>query len=376
MIVLLGAFEAMSTLRTMETREMLERFLSEPPGSALGLDFEGARRMRHVAILVLAASAAAAAILGWFALRRDRVARIALSVLAVPLFVAGSIAGGFASAVVTVSIVMLWLEPARSWFAGRPLPERFRLPREGGRTDERPARPGGGASPYLPPHQPGRPSAGGWGTPGAGGTPGPGDGPTQAPWGRPGAEQPPAQQPAQQPWGPPHGQQPAPYQGFGSAPQGPWGYGAAPAHRPTGVLVACIVTWVASGLAALGMIASTVVLAADPGGVLAELTELEPALADQGVTTELLVGLMVTVTIVVVAWSIASSVFAFYALRRAGWARIALIVSAGVAVGLGLLMALSAPPLLFFVAAAGATVGLLLNRDVSRWYAARGQMRS
>ncbi|MDF9717501.1 hypothetical protein, partial [Nocardioides sp. ChNu-99] len=156
-IVLLGAFEAMAALRTLETREMLQQFLAEAPGSSLGLSFEGAREMRRVAILVLGACATAAAVLGFLALRRDRFARVVLSVLAVPIFVAGSIAGGFASAVVTVSIVMLWLEPARSWFAGRPLPERFRLPREGGAARRDRDRPDPFAVPPRHDQQPGQP---------------------------------------------------------------------------------------------------------------------------------------------------------------------------------------------------------------------------
>ncbi|WP_447643786.1 hypothetical protein [Nocardioides zeae] len=158
--VLLGAFEAMSSLRTLETRAMIEQFLDEPPGSSLGIGYERTVQLRRIAILVLAACATAAAILGIFALRRDKGARIGLTVVAPPLFVAGSVAGGFASAVVTVSIVMLWLEPARSWFARRPLPERFRLPRDGAARSDRPAAPGGSDPSYgaQPPRRPRRPT--------------------------------------------------------------------------------------------------------------------------------------------------------------------------------------------------------------------------
>lgn len=363
MIVLLGAFEAMSSLRTMETREMLQRFLAEPPGSSLGFDFEGARRLRHGAILVLGACAAAAAILGFFALRRDRAARVALSVLAVPLFLSGSIAGGFASAVVTVSIVMLWLEPARSWFAGRPLPERFRLPREGARDDRREQRRDtsverGGAGPYLPPHQPTR-------------TPGPGPSQTA---GAPGADD-----------RSPDAGGPAAYQGFGGPPSGqgpwgqpgaPWGQPAAPTQRPPGVLLACVATWVATGFATLGALALAFVVATDRGLLEREILRVEPSLADGGDVGDLLVATTVFLVTVVVVWSVAAAVVAVFALRGQSWARILLMVSAGVSGFFSLIAVTSSVGMLLFAAAAVLTIVGLSRGEVSRWYAARGRMRS
>ena len=65
-------------------------------------------------------------------------ARVALSVLAVPLFVTGLVSGGIGSAVVTAAIVMLWFQPARDWFDGitrAPAPKPLASPT--------PPRPGG-----------------------------------------------------------------------------------------------------------------------------------------------------------------------------------------------------------------------------------------
>ncbi|MDT9595324.1 hypothetical protein RDV89_19710 [Nocardioides zeae] len=362
-VVVLGAFEAMSGLRTLETREAIERFIAEPPGSGLGLGFEGARELRRVSILVLATCATAAAILGFFALRRDRVARIALSVLALPIFLAGSIAGGFASAVVTVSIVMLWLEPARSWFAGRPLPERFRLPSEGGagaaRRQDRDA-----------PRPPDR-----------GSDPQPGQGPGQ-PYAGPGAPQ--------QPWGPPQpgqsgqhggqhgGQQPQPYHGFGAPGAQPWAAqgrpgdprGAAPADRPRSVLMACVVTWIASGLVSLVLLLQVVAVVLDPDLILDEVRRTQPSLVDQGMTTELLVGSAVVTSVVGLLWCVSAVVIAVFALRRHNWARVLLAVSAGVAAGLTLVMSVVAPYLLVVVVAGVATVVGLTRPETGRWYAA------
>ena len=44
----------------------------------------------------------------------------AITLLAVPLFVSGLVAGGFLSSLVAASAVMLWLEPSRDWFDGKP----------------------------------------------------------------------------------------------------------------------------------------------------------------------------------------------------------------------------------------------------------------
>src|SRR3546814_13983746 len=85
----------------------------------------------NIAARVAGASAAAAAILGIFVLQRDKPARIGLSVAAVPLFLAGLVAGGFLSSLVAVCAVMLWTKPSRDWFNGIPAApiERRTLPK-------------------------------------------------------------------------------------------------------------------------------------------------------------------------------------------------------------------------------------------------------
>jgi hypothetical protein len=75
--------------------------------------------LRTVA-MVAAGCATAAAILGYQVLRRSRSARLALTVLAVPLFFTGLVTGGFVSSVVAASAAMLWLQPARDWFRDGP----------------------------------------------------------------------------------------------------------------------------------------------------------------------------------------------------------------------------------------------------------------
>ena len=63
--------------------------------------------------------------LGVFVLQRHRGARIALSVVAVPILLANLVTapltGGLLGALIAAATVMLWTGPARDWFAGRPV---------------------------------------------------------------------------------------------------------------------------------------------------------------------------------------------------------------------------------------------------------------
>jgi hypothetical protein len=117
-LVVLSAFERMSALHSLETQEAISDFLSQPPGDGLGLSVDGAQSLLRVLSLVGGGAAAAAAILGYQVLSRSRSARVALTVLVLPLFVGGMAVFGFVAALVVVSVVMLWLQPAKDWFDG------------------------------------------------------------------------------------------------------------------------------------------------------------------------------------------------------------------------------------------------------------------
>lgn len=131
-VVVLLVFDRVSGLHTIETRESVERFLSEPPGSDLGVGVDGVLSALRTLSLVAAGCATAAAILGFHVLKRSRSARLGLTILAVPLFLTGMVTGGFVSSLVAASSVMLWLQPARDWFDGvttrRPEPVRAPVP--------------------------------------------------------------------------------------------------------------------------------------------------------------------------------------------------------------------------------------------------------
>ena len=134
----------------------------------------------RVTLMVTAACAAATAILGWYVLQRSRGARVASSVLAVPLFlsglfVSGLVGGGMFSAVVVAAIVMLWFQPARDWFDGvtraplpapepapKPVPDAFRDPTRDPTRDPLLDLPPPTAPPLHPTPYAAAPAASGW----------------------------------------------------------------------------------------------------------------------------------------------------------------------------------------------------------------------
>lgn len=306
--VVLLVFDKVSGLHTIETRESVERFLAEPPGRDLGLGIDGVLSIMRTLSLVAGGCATAAAILGWHVLKRSRSARLALSVLAVPLFITGMVTGGFVSSLVAASAVMLWLQPARDWFDGivrqpEPAPESA------------PAPTAASAAFVAPPV-----AASG-------------------------------QQPVQQPPAQPATAVPA---------------------RPSAVLRACLLTWIGSGLTALGAMASAVLMAMQPDVLLDEVHRQNPDLDSQGVSDDLLVGVTFVMLAGFVAWAVAAAVVAVFVLRGFEWARITLIVSASTAAAIFLLGTVLGAFLLAVTLAASVLAVLLLVRpDVRAWFQAR-----
>ncbi|MGH3307908.1 MAG: hypothetical protein ACRDOX_09475 [Nocardioides sp.] len=311
-------FETITNLNTIETREAVAEFLSEPPGAGLGLDVPGALVVLRTVSMVAAGCATVAAVLGFHVLRRNRSARLGLTVLAVPIFVTGAATGGFLSTVVAVSTLLLWLEPSRNWFDGvRPTaaPER---------------------------------AATGW-------------------------PPPPPQSPPSGPSAPPEqAQAPRPHQGFGTpaASPAPPGVGASrPERRPAAVMWACVLTWVLSGTAAVMMALSALVIALQPDLVLEELRRQDPDLGSQGVTDRAVqVATYVTAGVTVV-WALVAVVLAVLVLRRSGWARIALLASAASAGAVCLVASLGSVLMVLPAFGCAVTFSLLLRPEVRAWFA-------
>ena len=127
-VVVFSAFERIAGLRSIESQESVIEFLSKPPGEDLGLSLDQMLDLIQVLSLIAGACATAAGILGFWVLKGSKQARVGLTVLAAPLLIAGLATGGFVSSLVAVSALMLWLQPARNWFAGRPPPAPPALP--------------------------------------------------------------------------------------------------------------------------------------------------------------------------------------------------------------------------------------------------------
>ncbi|MCW2792818.1 MAG: hypothetical protein JWO76_1916 [Nocardioides sp.] len=320
--VVLSAFERVAGLQTLETQQSVERFLSEPPGDGLGLGVQGVLDLLRTLAMVAGGFAAAAAILGYHVLRRSRSARLALTILALPLFVTGLVAGGFMSSVVAAAAVMLWFQPARDWFDGiarearpelapAPAPEAPPPPRTEARpvvgfgSSDKPSTVAGPpASPSFPTAAPGWPTE-----------------PTRA----------------------------------GSA-------------RPPAVIWACLMTWACAGLAVVLMGASIAVLAGNPDLVLDELRRQNPDLAAQGVTDTMVLNVTFVLGGIIVAWSLAAVALAVLTFRRVNWARIALVVSAALAAVLCLLATITQVLMALPLAACVVTLALLVRPDIRAWF--------
>jgi hypothetical protein len=295
-IVVLLVFDRIAGLHTLETRQSVEKFLAEPPGSDLGVGVDGVLSVIRTLAMVTAGCATAAAILGYQVLRRSRSARLALTVLAVPLFFAGLVTGGFVSSLVAASAAMLWLQPAREWF---------------------------GDSPRVAPAAPAAPAA--------------------------------------------------PTAPTATAPSVP---AAVPAARPSGVTVACVLTWMATGLTTLGLVATGVLLAVQPDALLDEVHRQNPELRSEGVSDDLLVGVTFAMLAAMVLWCVSAAVLAVLVFRRTEWARIVLVVSASTAAALSLIgTAIGAFLLALTLVASVATLALLLRPDVRVWFSQRPGQR-
>ena len=336
--VVLTMFERIAGLHTLETQRSVEAFLSEPPGDGLGLGLQGIQDILHTLAMVAAGCAAAAAILGFQILQRSRLARVLLSVLAVPLFLAGLVSGGFLSSVVAAAVVMLWFQPSRDWFNGvtrESPPTALTSPAP-------PATTTGAVPPISAPPQQG----------------GPVD---------------PVQHPAS-------GAPPA-YPGFGSPPDPATsakgaevrallaGQSAAREPRPAAVVRAVVTTWVFATLALVMTGASIVVLATNPDLVLGELSQTnKAALADAGISDAAFIRLVYLIGGLVMGWCLAAIVLASFVLRRISWARPALLVAASLSSSLSLLGVFNSALLVVPLIGSFATMWWLTRPEVRTWF--------
>jgi hypothetical protein len=349
--VVLAVFQQIAGLHSIDTREAFTRTLSEPPFDALGLSVDEVLLVVRVLSMVAAACATATAILGWQALQRSKSARVALSILAAPLFVSGLGTGGILSTAVAAAIALLWAQPARDWFDGRwrPAPAEERTP-----PAERPTPPSEHAREVSqqPPPYSGWPPAGSSASPPAS-APAPGVG-VPAP---------------QASWPPPQGSWPPPQAGHAPTPPAGTRLFVQETRRPPAVLAAVVLTWVCSVLLGALFVAGAAWLIASPETLMDEMRRQNPELVRDGtITVGLLRGTLGVMGGIVAVWSLAACVVAFFVLRRAAWARVLLILSSAAA-GLGLLACTMVNTAMVVpLVGASAAFALLLRRDVGDWF--------
>jgi len=200
------------------------------------------------------------------------------------------------------------------------------------------------------------------------------------PQGRPYGEQPPYGQPQSPPYGqqPPYGGYPPQYgqQPYGQPPYGQSYYGAPPVdpdRRPTTVAIAAWVTWALSALTLVLFVLTAFALAAG-GDDLVRQVEQDPSFREQfdeqlrDITTDQILAALWVFVAVSIFWAAAAIVLAWFAYRRANWARITLVVSSAMTL---LLSLLGIPFGLLHTLGAGAVIVLLFTGGANEWFTRR-----
>lgn len=324
--VVLLVWDRIAGLHSLDTRKALQPLVDDPQMKKLGIQVDDLLVVIRILSLIAAGCATAMVILGYQTLQRSRGARLALTVLAVPLFLAGVATGGYASSVVAVAVATLWLQPARGWFDGTGAPATAGPPGARNRPSARPVWP----PPYDPPvptsqDRPPEPAA-----------PAPGAVPAA--------------------WTPP------PVSAYDVHPAAR--VGARP--RPLGW--ACALTWLFSALSALALASSIAVLAASPDVVLDKMHEQNPDLASQGVSDHLILVVAYVTCGLFVLWCVLAAVLAVLAFRRTRWAYYGLLVSTAAVAVLCLIGVIGSLVVLVPLLAAVAVVACLARPEVRDWF--------
>ncbi|MGF9757583.1 hypothetical protein AAII07_20535 [Microvirga sp. 0TCS3.31] len=371
-VVLLTAWERVTSLGSLETQDAIRDALADAPFSSVGLTVSSTTELLRVLCMVAAASACATAILGWYVRKPDRSARLGLTLFAVVVFVTGIPAGGLAGSFVAAGAAMLWIQPAREWFAtGRWTPPAPAPAKEKGKDAGRADRSASGpADPW------GRPPAGSDAAPPST----PSDTapsvppPASRPFGEPG---PPAQQhpvggPAESPYGQaypsrpdPHRAAPAPY-ATGPAPD--WQRRQLLQARPGAMVAAFVITVVTAG-GLLGLSLLWLAIAGfSPDFLRSVMEQQQPELLDDGLSLEQVRTTVFALAGIFVVWCVLALVLAGFAMARREWARRGLMVSAAFSAGACLALVLNTPLVLLPAVAAVATVVCLRRVEVRRWF--------
>ncbi len=344
-MVLVSAWDRITTLGSLKTQDAIRQFLAEPPFDSLGLDVSSTTDLLRYACMIAAAGACATGILGWFVRKPDRSARLGLALFAVPVFVVGLPAGGLAGSFVAAGAAMLWVAPAREWFAtGRwtppsPAPEKGTRDRAAQRRTPFGGR-GGQADPPVPSSQgPAMPS-----------------GPSAPP-------------PATRPFGElrPHAQHAAHDQ---------QAQGAQPARarqqllleRPSAMVAAFVLTVVTAGGLLVMSLLWVAIAGLSPDFLRTVMEQQRPDMFDDSLTFRDVRQTVFTYAGAFIVWCILALVLAGFAMARREWARRGLMAVAAFSAGGCLVFVVSTLLVLIPAAAAVATVACLRRVEVRRWF--------
>ena len=331
--VVLIVWDRIAALHSIDTRKALEPILADQRMKDAGIELNDLLAVIRIVSMVAAGCATAMVVLGYQTLQRSRGARLALTVLAVPLFISGLATGGYVSSAVAAAVGTLWLGNARLWFDGKAVPDG---PGTAARTSHPANRPV-----WPPPYDPGQPVAARTHAAAVG----PGSAAT-AQW----------SPTAPAVWAPP--------------PTSRYGEPAATASRarPAALVWACVLTWIFSALAAAVFVTSVVVLAQNPDLILDKMHEQNPDLASQGVSDHLILVVCYVTCVALAVWSVVAAVLAVLAFRRKRLALYGLLVSAAGAAVFCLLGVLGSLIVLVPLAAAVVTIGCLVRPEVRAWF--------
>jgi hypothetical protein len=340
LLLLVSVFDTVTNLNSVDTRDEVARVLSSNGG--LDLTVAQALTVMRAGLTVAAVCAAAAAVLGFFVLQRNRSARLALSIVAVPILLTAPLTGGLVGALVAASTAVLWSGPARDWFAGRPV----RQPVEPRRTPPAPVPPADGpAGGPVDPPGPTAPEISTRAYPS----------PAQPPATRGFGEQPTAPSPAQ-----------SGATDWATAGRQPWPTTTTAGSTPVPVKVACFLTWAFSGTVALMYAAVLVALVVDRGQVV-DLVTRSPAWKQGNLQQDMLLPVLWLGCLMFLAWSVGACVLAAFTWRRHNWARYLLVASAGAAM---VAATFAIPVGLVHQIAAAVTIGALFSARARAWFAA------
>lgn len=317
LFLLFAVAGTLGELNSVAYREEVEDFLST---RELGIDLSTALSVVRGMLFATGAAAAAAIVGAVYAARRDKPARIVVSIAAAVVFLAGSIAEPLLAAFVAAGATLLWSGPANDWYAGRPI--RQPRPLGMGRDREQGSEAAGpeGASPTAD----AAPAA-------------PGTSPFDA--------------------SPTTTQQ---------APPRPVAAARRRGQAPQEVLTAALITATVSAGVVLGMVFDTARYLTNPE-TLSE-AYAESGMDARGIGEDMLTLGLVVGAVVFIGWALIAIGLALMTVRGHSWARIMLIVSAATAGLLTLVVGFGQPLALIVAVACAATVWLLLRPAAHRFF--------